>query len=172
MDADLLMQEIYKIARRLGGMKIFNHNFPINNTEMQMMKEIVRVKEEGKRIISSDLAKALGVTRSAISQIVNKLEKEHLVERVPDEKDRKIAYIELSESALGVYDGLKRKISRVMSEVIRKMGEEKVRSFIEGASEFSKAVDEAVAEMGDADISGLEEKVLIARSRRGGAKAR
>ena len=32
MDADLLMQEIYKIARRLGGMKIFNHNFPINNT--------------------------------------------------------------------------------------------------------------------------------------------
>ena len=114
MDANSLMREIYNIAKRLEGIKIFKHAFPFNNTEMQMMKEIVRVKEEGKRIISSDLAKELGVTRSAVSQIVNKLEKQDIVRRVPDDRDRKIAYIELSESARGVYEHMKNEINRII----------------------------------------------------------
>lgn len=155
MNAETLMQEIHKISKRLAGMKLFDHDFPINNTEMQMMKEIVRVKEEGQRIISSKLAKALGVTRSAVSQMVNKLEAQDLVMRVPDEKDRKIAYIELSGSARAIYEKLKEKMISVMSEVIRKMGESKVRSFLDGADEFVRIFDETVAGSAVLDLKGM-----------------
>lgn len=163
MNAETLMQEIHKISKRLAGMKLFDHDFPINNTEMQMMKEIVRVKEEGQRIISSKLAKALGVTRSAVSQMVNKLEAQDLVMRVPDEKDRKIAYIELSGSARAIYEKLKEKMISVMSEVIRKMGESKVRSFLDGADEFVRIFDETVAGSAVLDLKGMVQTAAAGR---------
>lgn len=144
MDSNSLMREIYKIAKKLDDIKIFNHAFPFNNTEMQMMKEIVRVNESGGRIISSNLAKELGVTRSAVSQIVNKLERQNVVRRVPDAKDRKIAYIELSESAREIYEGMKNDINRIITHIIEKLGEKKVTDFIGYADEFVDAFNEAV----------------------------
>ena len=128
--SDWLMQEVYKLVKKLAAVKIFDHGFMFNNTEIQMMKEIVRVKEEGGRIISSRLAKELGITRSAVSQMVNKLEKQNIVMRVPDERDKKIAYIELSSDANVVYEDIKGRISAVMSEILAKLGEEKVRGFL------------------------------------------
>ncbi len=157
MDAEYFTQEIYKVAKRIGNMKLFNHVFPFNNTEMQMMKEIIRVKEEGGRIISSDLAKLLGVTRSAVSQMVNKLEKNNVVMRVPDEKDRKIAYIELSGNARAVYEDVKQKLVCVMNEVVKKMGEEKIKSFIENAVEFAEILDETIEKYGHLGLPKLGE---------------
>lgn len=158
MDAATLMEDIYKIAKRLLGMKIFNQSFPFNNTEMQMMKEIIRVKEEEGRIISSNLAKELGVTRSAVSQMVNKLEKADVVRRVPDDKDRKIAYIELSENARAVYENIKNKITEVMSEVISELGAEKVRVFLDSAAAFVEAFDTIMARHGEFELPASVEK--------------
>ena len=59
-----------------------------NNTELRLIGEVVAAKYEGKRLISAQLAKLLGITRSAISQIVNRLEEEKVLIRVPDEKDK------------------------------------------------------------------------------------
>ena len=47
-----------------------------NSTELRLISEVLGAKKEGKRLISTQLADLLGVTRSAISQIVNQLEKE------------------------------------------------------------------------------------------------
>ena len=74
MNANELMQEIYNIAKRLGDTRIFNNAFSFNNSEMQLLREIVMEAGKGKKIISSRLAERLGITRSAISQMVNKLE--------------------------------------------------------------------------------------------------
>ena len=104
VEASELLKEIYSIAHRLEGVSVFNRALPFNDTEMQMMKEIVRVNESGGRIISSKLAKSLCITRSAVSQMVTKLEARGVVRRVPDETDKKIAYIELSDSARCVYE--------------------------------------------------------------------
>ncbi len=153
MDANILLRQIYSIAKRLDGMQIFDHNFPFNNTEMQLMKEIVRVKEEGGRIISSSLAKVLGVTRSAVSQIVNKLEEKNVVRRVPDEKDKKIAYIELSESARGIYERIKDEVNRIMGKIIDRMGEEKIENFILYANEFIGAFEDAVSDCKKLDLA-------------------
>ena len=144
MEASELVQEVYKIAHRIEEIRIPGGKFPFNNTEMQMMREIVAAKEEGRRMISSRLAKILGVTRSAVSQMVNKLESRGVVCRVPDEKDRKIAYIELSECALEMYGKLKMRVGRIMDAVVAKLGGKKVEKFIKDANEFVDALNEAV----------------------------
>lgn len=145
MEANRLMQELYSIARRLDSAQLFNHAFPFNNTEMQLIKEILRAKEVGGRMISSRLAEALGITRSAVSQMVNKLESKNVVKRVPDEKDRKIAYIELSDTARAQYEDMKGRVNAILSNVIEELGNEKVETFVKSAHEFVDAFDGAVA---------------------------
>ena len=142
MEANRLLQELYSIARRLESAQLFNHAFPFNNTEMQLIKEILRAKG---RMISSRLAKVLGITRSAVSQMVSKLEAKNVVQRVPDDKDRKIAYIELSDTARAQYEDMKDRVNAILSSVIGELGDEKVETFVKSAHEFVDAFDGAVA---------------------------
>ena len=145
MEANRLLQELYSIARRLESAQLFNHAFPFNNTEMQLIKEILRAKETGGRMISSRLAKVLGITRSAVSQMVSKLEAKNVVQRVPDDKDRKIAYIELSDTARAQYEDMKGRVNAILSSVIGELGDEKVETFVKSAHEFVDAFHGAVA---------------------------
>ena len=144
MDVNDLMKDIYDIVRRLDDIKIFNHVFPFNNTEMQMIREIIRAQEEGTGIISSRIAKKLGITRSAVSQTVNKLEERNVVRRVPDKVDKKIAYIELSENSRGVYEQIKLQVEEILGEVIKNMGEDTVSDFITVSKEFVDSFDQAI----------------------------
>ena len=89
--------------------------------------------------------------------MVNKLEKNNVVMRVPDEKDRKIAYIELSGNARAVYEDVKQKLVCVMNEVVKKMGEEKIKSFIENAVEFAEILDETIEKYGHLGLPKLGE---------------
>ena len=144
METNKLMQDIYSICKKLDDIKIFYHAVPFNNTEMQMIREIVLVKESGEHIIASSLAKKLGITRSAVSQIVNKLEKNNIIKRFPDPMDKKVAFIELSENAVSVYEETKRRVNVFLEQVVEKLGEEKVENFIKGANEFIDAFEEVV----------------------------
>ena len=144
MDANLLMQEIYSISKQLEGAREVYHSLPFNNTEMLMMREIVVAKGEGRRLISSRLAEILDITRSAVSQIVNKLEAKKVVRRVPDAKDRKIAYIELTDEAYGAYAEIKRRINAVLENIIARFGEKRMENFLSEAHEFVSVFNSSV----------------------------
>lgn len=144
MDANRLMQEIYSISKQLEGAREVYHSLPFNNTEMLMMREIVVAQGEGRRLISSRLAEKLDITRSAVSQIVNKLEAKKVVRRVPDAKDRKIAYIELTEEAYGAYTEIKRRINAVLENLIARFGEGRLAKFLTEAHEFIGAFNSSV----------------------------
>ncbi len=144
MDANRLMQEIYSISKQLEGAREVYHSLPFNNTEMLMMREIVVAQGEGRRLISSRLAEKLDITRSAVSQIVNKLEAKKIVRRVPDAKDRKIAYIELTDEAYGAYAEIKRRINAVLENLIARFGEGRLAKFLTEAHEFIGAFNSSV----------------------------
>lgn len=151
MEGSNLMQEMYAIGKRLEELKIFHRAMPFNNTEMQMMREIIAAKERGSRVISSGLAKLLGITRSAVSQMVKKLESKGVVRRVPDSRDKKIAYIELSEKARSIYEESRARVNGLLERIVEKLGEEKVEHFITGTNEFIDAFCEATEEA-DAEL--------------------
>ncbi len=151
MEGSNLMQEMYAIGKRLEELKIFHRAMPFNNTEMQMMREIIAAKERGSRVISSGLAKLLGITRSAVSQMVNKLESKGVVRRVPDSRDKKIAYIELSDKARSIYEESRARVNGLLERIVAKLGEEKVEHFITGTNEFIDAFCEATEEA-DAEL--------------------
>ena len=117
-----------------------------NNTEIRLMNEIVYATSSGERLISTQLASRLGVTRSAISQIVAKLEKEGVLQRVDDDVDKKIAYVELTDKSMNTYKGIVEKYSAFVGRVIAYMDTGKMEKFLLLSDEFYSAVASACEE--------------------------
>ena len=90
-------------------------------------------------------------TRSAVSQMVKKLESKGVVRRVPDSRDKKIAYIELSDKARSIYEESRARVNGLLERIVAKLGEEKVEHFITGTNEFIDAFCEATEEA-DAEL--------------------
>ena len=110
------------------------------------MGEIVAGRYEGKRYISTQLAKSLGITRSAVSQIVNNLEKVNVVKRVPDEVDRKIAYIEITDEFSDLFAEDLQKAIHFVSVIVEKMGEERFFEMCDLFEEFMCIADRSIKE--------------------------
>ena len=102
---------IISIIRTMENISFVDKKTRLHDSEIRMLSEIFAAQSEGKRLISTQLADRLNITRSAISQMVNKLEKMGVVNRIPDEVDKKIAYIELSNLAHEKYLEASKKVA-------------------------------------------------------------
>ena len=65
--------------RKATNLKLESKKKTLNGTELRLLSEVIYANSKGERLISTRLAKRLNVTRSAISQIVNNLEKRGIV---------------------------------------------------------------------------------------------
>ena len=130
------------LLRKRDRIEVSVKNTYFNNTELRLISEVLGAKKEGRRLISTQLADLLGVTRSAISQIVNHLEKEGVVKRVADDVDRKIAYIELTEGMMKKYSDDVQMWTDFIGGIVDDFGEEK---FKEMCAMFQDFMDVIVA---------------------------
>ena len=118
-----------------------------NDTELRLISEIVSAQYEGKRLISTQLADLLGLTRSAISQIVNRLEEQGVVQRLADDVDKKIAYVVLAEGVLEKYGEDLSICFRFLNKVIDKFGEERFFRMCNDFESFIYLMNDVVVEM-------------------------
>lgn len=132
--------KIFSIMKMMENITLMDRKTCLNDSELRMLGEIFAAKREGKRLISTQLADRLNVTRSAVSQMVNKLEKGGIVRRVADDVDRKIAYIELSENAQEKYEQAKNQACGELGEIISAFGVAKFEKLCDLAESFTKAV--------------------------------
>ena len=135
------LTRIFAMCKKMERVIMFKEKTQLNTTELRLVGEIILAKHEGTRLISTQLAKRLGVTRSAISQIVNNLESRGIVKRIPDDVDRKIAYIELTESTMDVYMSAKAAAEVKVGEIIKEFGEENMEKLFILADKFGQAVE-------------------------------
>ncbi len=142
MDTTNYLSQILKVIKRAENLRFSKEKTQFNNSEMRLIEEVVASKIRGERIISTQLAESLGVTRSAISQMVNKLEDRNIVKRVADKTDRKIAYIELSPEAEELYEKQQALCCESLAKVIEKMGTNKIDSFLSIANELFDTIEE------------------------------
>lgn len=112
-----------------------------NNTELRLLAEVISAKYDNRRLISTQIAELIGVTRSAVSQIVNNLESRGIVKRVADDVDRKIAYIEMTEEALSLYEKDLENMQQVADKIITSYGKEKFAQLYDLYEEFMNCVE-------------------------------
>ena len=140
MTGETYLGKIQNMTRTMQNVVFVRGKKSFNKSEMRMLEEIVAADKKGERLISTELADKVGVTRSAISQMVNRLSAKGLVKRVPDDVDKKIAYIELDGKAKEMYLAQRKKMGEVVNKVINDFGVDKANQMIKLVEEFSDSV--------------------------------
>jgi DNA-binding MarR family transcriptional regulator len=144
--AEKYLNDLFMVMKEINSLVIADKATRFNNTEMRLLSEIIAARYVGKRLISTQLAQLLGITRSAVSQIVNRLETQGVVKRVADDVDRKIAYIEITEETLKTYgDDLKVCVDFV-DRVVQRFGVDRFEKMCVELKGFVALVEEEKAD--------------------------
>ncbi len=151
------LQRIFGMIREMERVTAVPANERFNNTEIRLMNELIYAADMGERLISTQLADRLGITRSAVSQIVGKLEKEGAIRRVPDEVDRKIAYVELTDNILEENQDAIDDYLYFIGCIVSRMGVNKLEKFLKLADQFYDAMEEAAIDKENLKI--LKQKI-------------
>ena len=138
---EFYLGKIFAMLKKMEKIAIANKSAKLGDTELRLISEIVFSNYKGERLISTQLAKKLDITRSAVSQIVKKLEKDGVIKRVPDEIDKKIAYIELTENAIDGYEKAKEEGEVFVGKLIENFGKNKLDSLLSLSEEFWEIIE-------------------------------
>ena len=135
------LSKIFSMCKKMENVTMQKEKTQLNTTELRLVGEIIFANCEGKRLISTQLAKRLCITRSAVSQIVNNLESRGIVKRVADSVDKKIAYVELTDSSLEVYQSAKESAERSVGKIVEEFGRENLDQLLALSDKFWKVVE-------------------------------
>lgn len=147
MELNEHLLKIIRMMKEAENLALFPASAKLSQTEFRLLREVILEQEKGSEIISSELARRLGITRSAVSQIVTKMEKNGIVERVDSPLDRKIAYVHLSDDTRAVYEEQCKLANAFFERVNEEYGEEKLRKFEKLYNEFLETFQKVYNEM-------------------------
>ncbi len=128
------------IVQGLDAARLFSEVSKLTKTEFRILREILVEQQKGGHIISSELARRVGVTRSAISQIVSKLEERDVLVRSDAPDDKKIAYVEFSPKAYDLFNKECARVNTIMEKVVNEVGERKMETWLAECDEIIETV--------------------------------
>lgn len=89
-----------------------------------------------------DLARQLSITPGAVSQAVDKMVKDGMVDRIVSDTDRRSVSISLSKKGLEIHRYMEASFSELLGQLLRKVPEEKQVVFLEVLNALLDAVRE------------------------------
>jgi DNA-binding MarR family transcriptional regulator len=118
-------------------------NFLVNRRLNAMIRELMpddltvdqfstlRYLRSREKCTSSELADIFCVGKSSITAIITRLFDKNLIERMPDEKDRRVIYLALTEEGQQICDRMEEKIHVLLAKYINRFEEQEALFFIE-----------------------------------------
>lgn len=86
----------------------------------------------------SDLSRKIGLSNSTISGIVDRLEKQQLVERTRSEEDRRIVYVKVTPKSDWIHEGIHRRAQENFEDLLKTGTPEEIETVIEGLTILKK----------------------------------
>lgn len=120
---------------------LFDSNI-LNNIDLSLSElKVLEVIEENNEVNVSKIASGLRISKSAVSQIVSKLEKKGCIYRKVDEKNKKINYLYLTDNSQNVYRDKKYKCKEIIEKVVKKLGDENILKLSELLNQLSNVIE-------------------------------
>jgi len=133
--SQILMQEMKKFApnkTNLGN----KHGI----TGVQLLS--LRFVNHNNNCKTSDIADFLNVTPSDATRIIDILANKELIQRLNDEKDRRIIRIILTEKGKKIFKEINKEQIKKFSNILEKMEKKDAETLLRGMKAFSKAIQE------------------------------
>lgn len=125
-------------------------NFLVNRRLNAMIRELMpddltvdqfstlRYLRSREKSTSSELADIFCVGKSSITAIITRLFDKNLIQRLPDEKDRRVIYLALTQEGKQVCDRMEDKIQVLLAKYIDRFEEQEALTFIETFERLAK----------------------------------
>lgn len=129
-----LVRSIFQFKRLAAtgfGMDIMNSSSQLNMTELMLMNEIAdNTVSSGNNVGISDVREYLSVSKPAVSQILNSLEKKGFILRDIDKRNRRNLIVTLTDAGRTVLESEFEKFNNKLKQIISFLGEEDVKKMI------------------------------------------
>ena len=121
-----ITESLYLIKRKLASeMHHLSNEMQITHPQWIVLHHVKRCK----MINIKDLANLLGITSSAVTQIVDGLVKKELLLRKRNKEDRRILDIELSGKAISKFDSIKNTSFNTLSALFDVLDDEELQDY-------------------------------------------
>ena len=137
---------IFDMIKKRENLVVTNKATHFSETDIRIMSELYLAKRENRNIISSQIARRVGLTRAAVSQIVKKLEKEGMVERTPANNDKKSEFVHLTKLATDAYRRDEAVVTEFIGATVETFGEDKFETLYELYTQFIDLVQQRIKE--------------------------
>lgn len=93
------------------------------------------------KCMSSQLAEICGVNKSAITSKIDRLVAKGYVERIRDENDRRIVFLQITEKGHDMYENVQTKIEDFVGCYLQELEEEEVETFLNIYEKITKIIE-------------------------------
>lgn len=104
--------------------------FPIPHGEFATLSAIVTLSEDNIKATTSTLSELLSISKPAVSQSINSLEKKNLVKREIDANDKRIYCLSLTDEGTEKMQKFYSKCSKILEVLLSRLGEDDARQFV------------------------------------------
>lgn len=119
----------------------FPEEINATNAGIGLVMKLLRTSAEGK-LTAGDISVAMGVSTARVAVLLKKMEKKDLIVKTGDENDARVTVVSLSETGLKTINEARRDAIDRVSMVIDKLGEDKIRSFIDLSLEVRNTMED------------------------------
>jgi DNA-binding MarR family transcriptional regulator len=142
MDKSQLVQEVVELEQQVGRI-IGQHAHSIwidSGLTLTQLKSLFLIANKGSTNFRK-LAKALGVTPSNVTGIVDRLEEQGLVSRTQNPEDRREMTLQATDKGKALVSNLKKTGIKHMTQILSLLSLEELSALAQGLSAFVKAAD-------------------------------
>ena len=125
MDRIGIKKSLFEFKNSLG---IYHFSNDLSDTEFKLISLVTRAQEMKEDINLTTLSNELNITRSAVTQIANKLEKKEYVEKYTTSTNKKEVYLRIGKQAIEKYEHILSKVSEFFARLINEIGQEGIEN--------------------------------------------
>lgn len=136
-------EEVGRLFFELGKLlkQYMRKNFEEEGMTMPQGAVISALKRGGEMKIS-ELSHKLNLSNSTVSGIIDRMEKQQLVERVRSEEDRRIVYVKVSPQFDEMHKEAHKKLEKAFEELLDTGSPEEIDKIVDGLNALKKILSE------------------------------
>lgn len=139
IDALEISTEISKLMHQIHALLKQNMSQPLNGLNITPPQGMVlrNLGKNGKMKISA-ISEKLGLSNSTISGIIDRLEKQNMVERVRSEDDKRVVYVSLTDEFMKIHQGMHKGAEDTIKNILSKGTPEDVDKIMEALNTLKR----------------------------------
>lgn len=96
---------------------------------------------------SSALSKSFYVEKSAVTAIINRLEKKGFIQRLRSDEDRRVVYLQLTEEGERFHQECSERVNQMLSKIIAQFDTEEIESFMGTYEKLKNSLEKQLQEV-------------------------